>query len=192
MQFQDDVTPLVVQKPVIQARKRKGIFSFVDHGELPSHRGPKKQKFGKTPQPKVSKFPPMTVDLDDLTVNLVPIQTTPFVQPENLPPPAAKAPHRTHPSKPTKCFPNLVLDEGYSWWSFKGLITEHEVNACYNMLVKDFKRSAIHDLFKVSSFSLSLFYFLRNLSKISNSPSSVYFSCHVEVLHWVHSSQGAL
>ena len=49
------------------------------------------------------------------------------------------------------------------------------------MLVKDFKRFAIHDLFKVSSFSLSLFYFLRNLRKMSNSPLSIYFFGHVEV-----------
>ena len=93
VQVQDDVTPLVVQKPVIQARKRKGISSSVDLGELPTRGGPKKQKSGKTPPLKVLKLPPTKVDLDDLTVNLVLVQTTPSVQLENLPLPTAKAPH---------------------------------------------------------------------------------------------------
>ena len=92
VQVQDDATPLVVQ-----AGKWKGISSFVDLGDLPSHRGSKKQKSGKTPLPKVPKFPPTTVDLDNPAVNLVPVQTIPFIQPENLPPSAAKAPYRAHP-----------------------------------------------------------------------------------------------
>ena len=49
MQVLDDVTPLVVQKPSVQARKRKGISNFVDLGDLPTRRGSNKQKFGKTP-----------------------------------------------------------------------------------------------------------------------------------------------
>ena len=93
VQVQDDVTPLVVQKPVIQARKRKGISSSVDLGELPTRRGPKKKRFGKIPPPKVPKFPLMKVDLDDSIMNLVPVQTTSSVQLKNLPLPTAKAPH---------------------------------------------------------------------------------------------------
>jgi len=72
VQVQDNATPLVVQKPVVQVGKRKGISSFVDLGDLPSCRGSKKQKSGKTP-PKVPKFPSTTVDLDDSVVNLVPV-----------------------------------------------------------------------------------------------------------------------
>ena len=48
--------------------------------------------------PKVSKVPNTTVHLDDSAVNLVLIQTTPSVQPENSTPPVAKAFQRTHPS----------------------------------------------------------------------------------------------
>ena len=75
VQVQNDVTPLVIQKPVVQARKRKGISSSVDLGDLPTRQDLKKQKSGKTPPPKVPKFPPMMVDLDDFAVNLVPVQT---------------------------------------------------------------------------------------------------------------------
>ena len=66
---------------------------------------------------------------------------------------------RTHPSEPAKRSPNLVLDEGYAQRSFKGLVTDNKVNACYNMLVKDFERFAIHDLFKVNSFHFLQFPF---------------------------------
>ena len=86
----------------------------MDLGELPTRGGPKKQKSGKTPPLKVLKLPPTKVDLDDLTVNLVLVQTTPSVQLENLPLPTTKAPHRTQPSKPTMRPPYLVLDEGYA------------------------------------------------------------------------------
>ena len=68
----DDVTPLVVHKPGIQAGKRKGISSSVDLGDLPTRRGSKKQKSGKTPPPKVPKFPSATIHLDASAVNLVP------------------------------------------------------------------------------------------------------------------------
>ena len=92
----------------------KGISSSMDLGDLPSRRGSKKQKSGKTLFLKVPKFTPPIVDLDDPSVNLVPLQTIPPVQPKNLPPPAAKAPHKTHPLEQTKHPPNLVLDEGYA------------------------------------------------------------------------------
>ena len=153
IQVQDDTTPLVVQKTVVQAKKRKSISSSVDLGDLPSWRGSKKQKSGKTPLPKVPKFTLPMVELDDPTVNFVP------VQPENLPPPATKTLYRLYPSKQTKCPSNLVLDEGYAWRSFKGLIIDNEVNACYSMSVKDVERSSIHDLFKVCSFYYPHFIF---------------------------------
>ena len=54
----------------------KSIFSLVNLDDLPSRRGPKKQKSGKTSLPKVPKFTP-TINLDDPVVNVVPVQTAP-------------------------------------------------------------------------------------------------------------------
>ncbi|XP_065637051.1 uncharacterized protein LOC136070692 [Quercus suber] len=34
---------------------------------------------------------------------------------------------------------------------FKGIVTDNKVNECYNMSVKEFERSGIHDLFKAMS-----------------------------------------
>ena len=92
------------------------------------------------------------VDLDNPMVNVAPIQS------ENLLPPA-KAPHRAYPSEPSKRPSNLVLDEDYTWKTFKGIITNNKVNSCYNMSVRDFECSAIHDFFKVYNFHSLLFYF---------------------------------
>ena len=102
------------------------------------------------------------VDLDDPAVNLVPLQVSPSViHPETSIPSTAKVPHRVHPSIPTKHPSNLVLDKDHAWKTFKGIIFDREVNACYNMSVWDFEHSAILDLFKVCSFlivSISFFY----------------------------------
>ena len=125
-------------------------------GDLSSCRGSKKPKPSKNPLPKVPKFTSPTVDLDEPMINVVPLQTIPPVQTDPLPP--AKTSCRPHPSEPSKQSPNLVLDEGYAWRTFKGIIIDNEVNSCYNMSVKDFERSAIHDLFKVHKFHSLLFY----------------------------------
>ena len=88
------------------------------------------------------------MNLDDLLVDVEPVQTIQPVQTD--PPPPPKASHKPSSSKPSDRPSNLVLDKGYAWRTFKGIVTEREVNECYNMLVKEFERSGIHDLFKVS------------------------------------------
>ena len=71
---EDTIVPSIVQSPAIQIGKRKpkSISSSVDLDDLPSCRGPKKQKSGKASLLKVPKFTP-TVDLDDPVVNVVPV-----------------------------------------------------------------------------------------------------------------------
>ena len=102
----------------------------------------------------------MTIDLDDLAVNLMAVQASPsIVQFENTTPPVAKVPHRVHPSVLAKRPPNLVLDKDYAWKTFKGIISDKEVSACYKMFVKDFEHFAIHDFFKVCSFLIILILF---------------------------------
>ena len=70
---EDATATPVVQKTSVQAGKRKAkpISTTVDLDDLLSHRGPKKQnsKAGKAPLPKVPKFTPPMVDLDDLPID---------------------------------------------------------------------------------------------------------------------------
>ena len=77
---EDATTPPVVQKTSVQAGKRKAkpISSAVDLDDLPSCRGPKKQrpvKADKASLPKVPKFVPPMVNLDEPPVDVEPVQT---------------------------------------------------------------------------------------------------------------------
>ena len=74
---EDTAAPQVAS---VQAGKRKSktISSVVDLDDLPSRRGPKKQKSSKTSLPKVPKFTPPTVNLDEPFVDWSPFkQSTP-------------------------------------------------------------------------------------------------------------------
>ena len=46
---------------------------------------------------------------------------------------------------------NLLENEDLSWERFSKAVTDVDVGACYNMSLKDFEHSGVHDLFKVSS-----------------------------------------
>ena len=74
---EDVAAPPTVQVTSAQVgkRKSKSISNAVDLDDLPSHQGPKKQKPGKTTLPKVPKFTPPSVNLDDPQVDVEPIQT---------------------------------------------------------------------------------------------------------------------
>ena len=167
---EDVAAPLVVPVASVQGgkRKSKSISSAVDLDDLPSRRGAKKQKPVKAPIPKVPKFIPPTVNLDEPPVDVEPVQTVHPVQTD--PPPSAKNSRKPSPSEPSDRPSNLVLDENYAWRTFKGIVTNNEVNECYNMSVREFEHSGIHDLFKVSFVrpcvvlcSLIIFFFFFNL-----------------------------
>ena len=148
---EDAPAPPVVQRAPVQVGKRKSkkISSAVDLDDLPSCRGFKKPKTTQSSSlPKVPKFIPPSVNLDDPPLDMEPVQILHPVQTDPTPPPA-KTPGKPHPSEPSDRPSNLVLDEGYAWRTFKGIVTDNEVNECYNMSVKEFERSGIHDLFKV-------------------------------------------
>ena len=157
---EDVAAPPLVQVASVQAGKRKSktISSDVDLDDLPSRRGPKKQKSSKTSLPKVPKFTPSTVNLDEPLVDVEPVQTVHPVQSD--PPPQPKASRKPSSSEASDRPSNLVLDESYAWRTFKGIVTDREVNECYNMSVKEFEHSGVHDLFKVGlSLVLVKFFF---------------------------------
>ena len=85
----------------------------MDLDKLPSRQGPKKQKPGKASLPKVPKFTPPTVDLDDSPVNAELVQSVHPVQTDPTPPPA-KTPRKPHQLEPSERLSNLVLDESYA------------------------------------------------------------------------------
>ena len=58
---------------------------------------------------------------------------------------------------------NLIENEILAWERFEKAVSGEDIAACYDMSLKDFEHSGVHDLFKVRDFvfasSLSLYTF---------------------------------
>jgi len=52
---------------------------------------------------------------------------------------------------------NLLENEDLAWERFEKAVTGEDVAACYDMSLKEFEHSSVHDLFKVMSFTSSYF-----------------------------------
>ena len=123
----------------------------LDIGNLPSQQG-KKAKHGSSQTAKPNLPPPqpsiMIYDVDSST----PIETTPSKTPlSKMTVPATSQPSQQVPS-------NIIENEDLAWERFQKAIIDEDINICYDMSLKDFEHSGVHDLFKVSNhiFSLSL------------------------------------
>ena len=127
--------------------KRKPLSKNLDIGNLPSRRG-KKAKHMSSQAVKPNSPPPQSsiriYDVDSST----PTETTPSKTP----------PSKTHPSKttapamsqPSALVPkNIIENENLAWECFQKAVTNEDINVCYNMSLKDFEHSGVHDLFKV-------------------------------------------
>ena len=125
--------------------KRKNISSKVDLGDLPSRR--RKDKKHKSSRPQGAKSPPPS-SLES------PVQIL-SLDPEPRDPPSRKVASTIHAptssSAPREVPQNLLENEDLSWERFSKAVTDVDVGACYNMSLKDFEHSGVHDLFKVSS-----------------------------------------
>ena len=124
--------------------KRKNISSRVDLGDLPSRRG--REKKHKSSKPQDIKSPPASNHES-------PVQIL-ALDPEPKDPPSKKISSIVHaptPSTPSKEVPQHLLgNEDLAWERFSTAVTDVDVCACYNMSLKDFEHSGVHDLFKVS------------------------------------------
>ena len=125
--------------------KRKNISSRVDLGDLPSRRGREKKHRSSKPQ-------------DVQSIPLVPDQE-PLVQifgSEPKDPSSKKIPSTVHAptsSQPSKEVPQHLLgNKDLAWERFTTAVSDADVTTCYNMSLKDFKHSSVHDLFKVNFF----------------------------------------
>ena len=124
--------------------KRKNISSRVDLGDLPSRRG--RDKKHKSSKPQGVKSPPAS-SLES------PIQIL-TLDPEPKDPPSRKISSMVHAptssTAPTEVPQHLLGNEDLAWERFSTVVTDEDVGACYNMSLKDFEHSGVHDLFKVS------------------------------------------
>ena len=74
--------------------------------------------------------------------------------------PVETTPSQTPPSKFTvstssqlaqKVSSNIIENEDLAWERFKNAVTDEDINTCYDMSLKDFEHSGVHNLFKVTS-----------------------------------------
>ena len=125
--------------------KRKNISSRVDLGDLPSRRG--KDKKHKSSRLQGAKSPPPS-SLES------PVQIL-SLDPEPKDPPSRKVSSTIHAptssTAPKEVPQHLLGNEDLAWERFSKAVTDVDVGACYNMSLKDFEHSGVHDLFKVSS-----------------------------------------
>ena len=69
---------------------------------------------------------------------------------------SSNPPKSTQSKAPNGSPMTLLKSEGLAWERFQKVVSEEDVAICYDMFVKEFERSTIHDLFKVLFFVLSL------------------------------------
>ena len=138
------------------SEKRKNISSRVDLGDLPSRRGREKKHKSSKPQDVKSPLasnqesPVQILTLDSESKDPLSKKTSSIV-------------HAPTPSTPSKEVPQHLLgNEDLAWERFSMAVTDVDVDvgACYNMSLKDFEHSGVHDLFKVSFFYLYIYIYI--------------------------------
>ena len=74
----------------------------------------------------------------------------------------------THPHQPYEKTPsNIIENEDLACERFQTVVLDKDINTCYNMSLKEFEHSGVHDFFKVCISTLS--FGLKNFSP-SNHP----------------------
>ena len=114
----------------------------LDLGNLPSRRG-KKAKHGSSQTAKSnlppSQSPVKIFDVDSST----PIETTLF----KTPPLKTTVPAMSQPSQRVPS--NIIENEDLTWERFQKAVLDKDINTCYDVSLKDFEHSGVHDLFEV-------------------------------------------
>ena len=127
------------------SEKRKNISLRVDLGDLPSRRG--REKKHKSFKPQDIKSPPASNQ--EPPVQILTLGSEPKDPPSKKISSIVRAPTSSTPSKEVP--QHLLGNEDLAWERFSTVVTDVDMGACYNMSLKDFEHSGVHDLFKVSS-----------------------------------------
>ena len=137
-------------KPLIPScyEKRKVASKAVDKSNLPSRCNPKKQKIDLSNTNRAS-----LVELDPSNLETPTVDAPPVNQDIGL---------STSPTtKPTiNESMTFLRSETLAWHRFKKIVKTEDLSICYDMSMREFERSTIHDLFKVHKYT---FLFLLNM-----------------------------
>ena len=137
--------------------KRKNISSRVDLGDLPSRRG--REKKHKSSKPQDIRSPPASNQ--ESPVQILTLDSEPKDPTSKK---ISSIVHAPTPSTPSKEVPQHLLgNKDLAWERISTAMTDVDVGACYNMSLKDFEHSGVHDLFKVSFF-LYIYIYISSLT----------------------------
>ena len=131
--------------------KRKSLSKNLDIGNLPSRRGKKaKHMSSQTTKPNLPP-PQLSIKIYDVNSS-TPTETMPSkTNSSKMTVPATSQPS---PQVPT----NIIENENLAWEHFQKAVTDEDINVCYDISLKDFEHSGVHDLFKVIVFCLVFIY----------------------------------
>ena len=119
----------------------------LDIGNLPSRRR-KKAKHVSSQTTKPNLPPPQpSIKMYDVDSS-----TPTEITPSKTPPSKTTVPATSQPSPQVPT--NIIENENLAWERFQKAITDEDINVCYDMSLKDFEHSSVHDLFKVIVFCL--------------------------------------
>ena len=138
--------------------KRKNIWSRVDLGDLPSRRG--RAKKHKSSKPQDVKSPPASNQ--ESLVQILTLYSKPKDPPSKKISSIVHAPTSSTSSKEVP--QHLLGNKDLAWERISTAVTDVDVGACYNMSLKDFEHSGVHDLFKVSFFFFNFFLYILSLT----------------------------
>ena len=114
-------------------------------GDLPSRRG--REKKHKSSKPQDVKSTPL-VSNQEFPVQILNLDSEPKDPSSKKISPTVHAPTS---SQPYKEFPQHLLgNEDLAWERFMTAVTNADVSTCYNMSLKYFEHSGVHDIFKVN------------------------------------------
>ena len=132
--------------------KRKSLPKNLDLEGLPSRR----DKRAKHSSSKVVKFKPaqfhppiQVVDVDSSTL----VESSPSKTPSSkILSSKSTASSSSQPSERNS--KNIIENEDLAWERFQMAVLDEDISACYDMGLKEFEHSGVHDLFKVRPYSI--------------------------------------
>ena len=78
------------------------------------------------------------------------IQDVDSFEPARVPPSKTVVPTSSQPSQRVPM--NIIENEDLAWERFEKAVTDEDMAACYDMSLREFEHSTIHDLFKVCNY----------------------------------------
>ena len=123
--------------------KRKNLSKAIDLENLPSRCKEKRAKYRSSKTDVVKPgLPTPTSQQPSIQIHDVDSSELARVPPSMTTVPTSSQPFQRVPM-------NLLENEDLAWERFEKAVTSEDVAACYDMSLKEFKHSGVHDIFKV-------------------------------------------